>query len=193
MDQEVPLLNLTQFNQHAVHEGGQWAALFIGEDMNINPTSTRRIVVIEIQTGITGEALHNLKAAAGTEVITSIQMIVDDGTQVAESVFSGAPEQDLLRGFWDAVRPDDVFYGYRVVDRLAHLRRRTWTLGLIPSRELSLPRLYRHDVVDTGGIRSSAGNAGHRSATALVSVLGLTGRIAEAEQVPCSRMSSSGT
>jgi len=35
----------------------------------------------------------NLKAAAGTEVITSIQMIVMTGMQVAESVFSGAPEQ----------------------------------------------------------------------------------------------------
>ena len=56
--------------------------------MNINPTSTRRTVVIEIQTGITGEALHNLKAAAGTEVITSIQLIADDGMQVIEAVFS---------------------------------------------------------------------------------------------------------
>jgi hypothetical protein len=173
---ELLLLNLTQFNQHAVYEGGQWAALFIGEDMNINPTSTRRTVVIDIQTRITDEALHNLKAAAGTEVITSIQLIADDGMQVIEAVFSGAPERDLLRDFWGAVRRGEVFYGYQVVDRLVLLRRRTWASGLLPSRELDLPRVYQHITVDTARLRSSAGDAGYHSAQALASVLGLRTR-----------------
>jgi hypothetical protein len=107
------------FHQHAVYEGGQWAALFMREDMKINPTSTRRIVVIEIQTGINDEDQASLKAATGTEVITCIQLIADDGVQVIEAVFSGAPERVLLRDFWGAVRRGDVFYGYQVMDRLA--------------------------------------------------------------------------
>jgi hypothetical protein len=157
--------------------------------MNINPTSTRRTVVIEIQTGITGEALHNLKAAAGTEVITSIQLIADDGMQVIEAVFSGAPERDLLRDFWGAVRRDDVFYGYQVVDRLVLLRRRTWAWGLIPSRELDLPRVYQHSTVDTAGLRSSASDAGYRSAEAPISLLGLPGKIRGCKSAACPRLS----
>ena len=171
----MPLLNLTQFNQHAVHEGGQWAALFIGEDMTINPTSTRRIVIIDIQATVPNQAQPNPGVPAGTEVITRIQLIVDDGMQVTEAAFSGAPEQDLLRGFWGAVQPGDVFYGYRVVDLLAQLRRRTWACGLLPSRELDLATVYQHSTADTAGPRSNDGDSSYRSAEALACLLGLPG------------------
>src|ERR1035441_5673093 len=137
------------------NQAAKSAAFFIGEDMKINPTSTRRIVVIDIQTRTTDEALPNLKAAAGTEVITGIQVTVDDGALVVVASFADAAEIDLLRDFWEVVQPDDVFYGCQALDRLVLLRRRTWAWGLIPSRELSLPMVYRHDVVETGGVRAN--------------------------------------
>jgi hypothetical protein len=141
--------------------------------MIINPTSARRIVVIDVQTAVPHRAQSNPAVPAGTEVVTCIQMIVDDGIQATETIFSGAPERDLLRGFWGAVRAGDVFYGYLVVDRLALLRRRTWAWGLIPSRELDLPRVYQHRTVDTAGLRPNATDARYRSAGALANLLGL--------------------
>jgi len=92
-----------------------------------------------------------------------------------EAVFYAAPERDLLRGFWSAVQPDDVFYGNQVFDRLGLLRRRTWAWGLIPARELDLPRVYQHRMVDTAGLPSGAGDSTFRSAEALATVLGLSG------------------
>lgn len=95
--------------------------------------------------------------------------------QVAQAVFSGAPEQDLLRGFWGAVQPNDLFYGYRVIDLLAQLRRRTWACGMLPSRELDLATVYQHSTADTAGPRSNDGDSSYRSAEALACLLGLPG------------------
>jgi hypothetical protein len=156
----------------------------LGEDMTINPTSTRRIVVIDIQTTVPNRAQPSPAAPAGTEVATYIQLIADDGMQVTGAIFSDAPERDLLRGFWDAVRPGDVFYGYRVVDRLALLRQRTWALDLVPSRDLDLRTVYGHDTVDTAILRSSTGGAGYRSAQVLASVLGLRTRTSKPRERP---------
>ena len=144
--------------------------------MKINPTSTRRIIVIDIQTRTTDQATPNLKAAVATEVITGIQMIADDGIQIREASLSDAAEIDLLRDFWEAVQPNDLFYGYRIDDLLALLRRRTWELDLVPSRDLDLRTVYGHDTVDTAILRSSTGTAGYRSAQALASVLDLRTR-----------------
>ena len=109
--------------------------------------------------------------------------------QVAQAVFSGAPEQDLLRGFWGAVQPNDLFYGYRVIDLLAQLRRRTWACGMLPSRELDLATVYQHSTVDTAGPRSSTGDARLRSAEALASLLGLPGKIRGRISAACPRLS----
>lgn len=143
--------------------------------MKINPTSTRRIVVIDIRTTVTDQARPSSTVAVGTEVITCIQMIVDDGVQVRAAVFSRASEGDLLRGFWGAVRPGDVFYGYRVVNLLEYLRQRTWALDLVPARDLDLRTVYGHDTFDTAALRSSAGDAQYRSAGALAYLLVLPG------------------
>src|ERR1035437_8683966 len=82
---------------------------------------------------------------------------------------------DLLRGFWGAVRPGDVFYGYRVVNLLEYLRQRTWALDLVPARDLDLRTVYGHDTFDTAALRSSAGDAQYRSAGALAYLLVLPG------------------
>ena len=167
------LLNLTHFTNTQYMKAANGPPYSLGEDMTINPTSTRRIVVIDIQATVPNHALPNPKAAAGTEVITSIQMIVDDGMQVTQAVFSGAAEIDLLRDFWEVVRPDDVFFGYQVAYLLALLRQRAWAWDLLPSREITLSAVYRHHTVDTAALRSSTSDARYRSAEALASVLGL--------------------
>jgi len=152
----------------------------LGEDVTINPTSTRRIVVIDVQTRIIDEALPNQQAVAGTEVVTCVQLIADDGMKVVAALFSGASEGELLRDFWSAVRPGDVFYGCKVIDRLALLRGRTWAWGLLPSREITLSAVYRQHAVDTAGLRTSTSDGGYRCAEALASVLGLPGGIQDA-------------
>ena len=141
--------------------------------MNLSPTRSRRTVMLEIQTAKTDQQQPDHARYAGAEVITCIQMISNDGMQVTEAVFYGAAERDLLRGFWGAVQTDDVFYGYRVVDCLDLLRQRAWTWGLIPSREIDLRKVYRHDTVNTAVTRSSADDAGYRRAEALAHLLGL--------------------
>jgi hypothetical protein len=151
--------------------------------MNLSPTESRRIMMLDIQTVETDSPQSDHIKYTGTEVITGIQVTVDDGGRVAVATFSDAAEIDLLRNFWGAVQPDDMFYGCQIFDRLFLLRRRTWACGLIPSRELSLSMVYRHDVVDTDGVGSNASDAGHRSAEALVSVLGLRTRAPNAENI----------
>jgi hypothetical protein len=110
--------------------------------------------------------------------------MVDDGIEVTATSFSGTAEIDLLRGFWQRVRPYDVFYGYNIADRLAFLRRRSWILGLIPSHELDLRTVYRHDAFDTSPLRSSTGDAGYHSTQALASVLGLRTRTSKSRERP---------
>jgi hypothetical protein len=100
-------------------------------------------------------------------------LIADDGMKVVKAVFSGVPERALLRDFWGAVQTDDVFFGHQVVERLAHLRQRTWATGLLSSGDLDLRKIYGCAVVDTPGLRSTPSNARYRSAEALAALLGL--------------------
>jgi hypothetical protein len=149
--------------------------------MNVNPTKSRRTVVLNIETAHNNQTEPNLEASADDEVITGIH-IVEDGAQVTETSFAGAAEINLLGEFWGATQTDDVFFGYEVVDRLALLRRRTWVLDLVPSRDLDLRTVYGHDTVDTAAVRSSTGGAGYCSAQALASVLGLGTKASKARE-----------
>jgi hypothetical protein len=149
--------------------------------MRINPTSTRRLVMFDVQTIHTtiqttarDQDQPSPEVTAGTEVITSIQMIVDDGMQVTEAKFYGAAERQLLEQFWRLVRPHDVFVGRSVASRIAFVRRRSWNVGLIPSTEVCLRTIYQHGTLETVG-PSGGSDAGYRSAEVLASLLGLLG------------------
>jgi hypothetical protein len=130
---------------------------------------------MDIQTRTTDEAPPNLEAAAGTEVITDIRMIADDGMQVMETTLQNAAEKDLLRQFWQLVQPHDVFYGRNISSSVASLRRASWKLDLIPSPGVDLRAIYEHSTVDMRGQEPSSGDAGYRSAGALACLLGLPG------------------
>jgi hypothetical protein len=147
--------------------------------MNLNPTESRRIVMLDVQTTDADQPQSDPNRSTPTATVIKIHIIVDDGIQITEADFSAATELELLREFWAAVKPDDMFYGYAALDRLALLRRRSWTQHLIPSRGLNLAAVYRHIVVDTS-LPSLASDTGHRRAETLVAVLGLTGSTAKA-------------
>jgi hypothetical protein len=141
--------------------------------MTLNPTKYRRTLMVDVKTTNPTQPEPNPAVFPSTDVIAYVQLIADDGIQVVEAVFSGAPERDLLCGFWGAVRPDDVFYGCNAVERLAQLRQRTWATGLLSSGELDLRKIYRCAVVDTAGPRPTSSNARYRSAEALAVLLRL--------------------
>jgi hypothetical protein len=131
--------------------------------MNMNPTMYRRTVILGIQTSGTNQPHSNDAGSAEPETVVCIHMIVDDGKRVTEARLSGTTESDLMRGFWEAVQPDDVFFGRNVADRL----------NLSPSRQIDLRNVYQNSTHDPGGLRLSPSDAGFRSAGALAYLLGL--------------------
>jgi hypothetical protein len=145
--------------------------------MTINPPESKRTVVLEIQTvhGDQPQPDHSKSASAG--IIIAIGVIVDDGTRVTENSFCNAAEIDLLREFWLAVQPHDVFVGHGITNQLAFLRRRSWELGLIPSQEIDLNNVYQHETLDPASLRAITGENEYGSAEALLSLFGLPGKI----------------
>jgi len=135
--------------------------------------------MFDMQTIDADQPQSDLSWSTRSATVIKIHIIVDDGIQITEANFSGATELELLREFWAAVKPDDVFYGHAALDRLALLRRRSWAQHLIPSRGLNLAAVYQHIVVDTS-LPLLASDTRYRRAEALVAALGLTGWIAKA-------------
>lgn len=141
--------------------------------MTTNPTKARRTVMLEVQTIGTKPSHPESAACIDSLTVAEIYMLADNGIEVKETSFSGMAEANLLREFWESVQLNDLFFGYGIDDRLALLRRRTWALNLVPSRDLDLRTVYGHESIDTAILRSGTGGAGYRSAQALASVLGL--------------------
>jgi hypothetical protein len=77
--------------------------------MTLNPIQSKRTLALSLQTLESDRPQSGVARAASTGTTASIGVIVDDGTQVTEHNFCNAVEIDLLREFWNVVRPDDVF------------------------------------------------------------------------------------
>jgi hypothetical protein len=144
------------------------AAFFIGGNMTINSTQSKRTVGLNIQTIDANQPEPNCAKSAGTGIIIAIEVIVDDGMEVTEDRFSDASEIDLLRGFWHLVRSHDVFVGYGIAKDLAFLRQRSWEVGLIPSLEIDLHTVYQHETLDPASLRAIADDRGCSDAEALI-------------------------
>jgi hypothetical protein len=143
--------------------------------MKINPTESQRIVLLDIQSDDRDQPPSSNSRAVQAEFIVCINIVVDNGTRVTEAKFHSATEKDLLREFWQAVHPHDVFFGRNIASRLEFVRQRSWKAGLIPSPGVNLRALYLHHTVETGAPPSSADDGGYRSAGALAYLLGLPG------------------
>ena len=93
--------------------------------------------------------------SATTGVIACICILIDDGARITETSFSARDEISLLRDFWKAIQPNDLFIGHDIDNCLAFLRKRSWELDIIPSREIDLRNVYRHDTLDTASLWAS--------------------------------------
>jgi hypothetical protein len=149
------------------------AAFYLEETMTSNSTSPKRTVVPSIQTIDNDQPQPNRSRSASAGTIIAIQVTVDDGTQVTEYNISKRSEMDLLREFWNVVRPQDVFVGYGIAKDLAVLRQRSWEVGLIPSFEIDLRIVYQHKTLDPASLREMTGGTEYGSAEALLCLFGL--------------------
>jgi hypothetical protein len=141
--------------------------------MTINSTQSKRTVGLDIQTIDTNQPEPNCGRSHGTEIIVAIGVFVNDGMEVTEDSFTDASEIDMLRRFWRLVRPHDVFVGHGIANQLAFLRRRSWELGLIPSREIGLRAIYQHQMLDPASLQAITGGIEDGCAEALLWMFGL--------------------
>jgi hypothetical protein len=147
--------------------------------MTINSIPTKRTAVLRIETIGIDQPQLNRGRSSGTGIIVAIEVTVDDGTQVTEYNFSNASEINLLREFWHVILGHDVFVGHSIANQLAFLRRRSWDLGLIPSREIDLCTVYQHQTLDPASLRLMTGGTEYGSAEALIYIFGLPGKTPE--------------
>lgn len=83
--------------------------------MKINPKTTRRNVVLDIETVSLDPAVPDGALSAITGRIACICLLVDDGETVTERAFIDPEEAVLLGQFWNTVRPTDLLIGFNLL------------------------------------------------------------------------------
>lgn len=152
--------------------------------MQYLPHSSRRNVVIDIETVATNSDDSTGALSALTGRIVCIGLLFDDGETVTELALIDQDEGQMLRSFWQTVRPTDVFIGHNVLQfDLPFIRQRSWILGVRPSRKLDLRRFYTADVIDTVQFWSGWGATKQPSLNAIGGALGCRTKAAEGCQV----------
>jgi hypothetical protein len=79
--------------------------------------------------------------------ISALFASIDD---ITVEIFTGGDEADLLRRFWQSIRPNDRIYAANVATGLSMLRRRSWALHVLPASDLDLRCIYGVEMWDTG-------------------------------------------
>lgn len=82
--------------------------------MKIKPTTTRRNVVLDIETISLDPAVPDGALSALTGRIACICLLVDDGEAVTEHAFIDPDEALLLDQFWNVIRPTDLLIGFNL-------------------------------------------------------------------------------
>jgi len=109
-----------------------------------------RTVVLDIETVALDPSDQKGALDAMSGRVVCIGMLIDDGEVATEIMLAGEDERLLVSGFWNAVRPSDVFVGHNVMDfDVNFLRQRSWILGIQPSRTIDTRKYYTADVIDT--------------------------------------------
>jgi DNA polymerase elongation subunit (family B) len=113
-------------------------------------TADRRTVVLDIETAALDPSQEKGALDAMTGRVVCIGMLIDAGDTVSEIMLADDDEHVLISGFWNTVRPGDVFVGHNVLDfDIQFLRQRSWILGIQPSRAIDTRKYYTADVIDT--------------------------------------------
>ncbi|CAN5691176.1 hypothetical protein BH10ACI4_BH10ACI4_34630 [soil metagenome] len=136
------------FNQNVSSTGAAIvAALSIGEDMIFRPTRSKRNVVLVIKSDFTSPS----SSPDGDEAkrISRICALFASPESITEGVFDHHNEATLLQLFWNSIAAEDRIYGTNIDEAFALVRRRSWKLNVIPSREITLQQVYRHEFYDT--------------------------------------------
>jgi hypothetical protein len=84
--------------------------------MTLNSVRPNRTLVLTVKTVDAEQPYppHHARSA-DHKIIASICVAVDNGTQTTGYSLCHVPEGELLRGFWQLVRPNDVFVGLGIV------------------------------------------------------------------------------
>ncbi len=152
--------------------------------MKINPRPNRRNVYLDTETVSLNlddrdGALSGLRGR-----LVCIAMLADDGQDVEGKVLIDRDEKAMIRGFWDFVRPSDLFIGFNCLAfDLSFIRQRTWIEGIRPSRKLDLRRFYSSDTFDLMQVFSGWGMTKFPSLDELSKALGCHSKIAHGTDV----------
>ena len=141
--------------------------------MKIKPTTTRRNVVLDVETVSLDPAVPDVALSVLTGRIACICLLIDDGEAVTEHAFIAPDEPVLLDQFWNEIRPTDLLIGFNLYAfDLPFIRQRCWVLGVRPSRRIDLRRFYSQDFLDLMQLWSNWGATKFPSLDALASALG---------------------
>ena len=125
--------------------------------MIFKPTISRRNVVVVVH--IKKRAIKpTRRRSSDIRRITRISVLFSDHKRITEETFMDSDEAILLSRFWRAMQPNDRIYGADVAGQLEFVRRRSWSLRVIPSTEICLRQVYCHELCDTQRIWRSSGS-----------------------------------
>jgi predicted PolB exonuclease-like 3'-5' exonuclease len=152
--------------------------------VNTKPSSSRRNVVLNVETAFTNPADPNGTLSTQTRRVVSITMLVDDGISIIEHSFVSLDEESVLRQFWEHVNPGDLFIGQNGLEfDLSLVRQRSWVIGIKPSSDIDLRKYYSHDLIDIMYMWSEWSATLRPSLQGLANVLALQGKNARASKV----------
>lgn len=115
----------------------------------INPQASRyrRAVTIDIETVSLDPNLAKGALDALTGRIVCVGILIDDGTQMTELAIANEDETKILTQFWSTIHATDCLIGFNLIEfDLAFVQRRSWILGIQPTRTLDLRRFYSEHV-----------------------------------------------
>lgn len=122
--------------------------------MTFKPTQSQRSVLLALKfmpiSSIPAES-----QPAETMRVSSISALFAGVDDITVEIFTDRCEATLLRRFWQSIRADDRIFAANVAAGISMLRRRAWTLDVLPSPEIDLRCVYCVELNDTGRMWTS--------------------------------------
>ena len=109
----------------------------------------RRLIVLDIETIGTDEAVQDAALSALTGKIVCLAMLVERNGMLIERGYTG-DEVEILTRFWKVVKPTDLIVGHNALEfDLPFILQRSCILNIKPPFQLDLRRYYTAQVFDT--------------------------------------------
>jgi predicted PolB exonuclease-like 3'-5' exonuclease len=118
--------------------------------MHFRSTQDRRVVVLDIETVAVDANTSRGALDAMSGRVVCMGLLVDDGLRLQEIAIAAEDEIQILKEFWNTIRPSDLMVGHNVIDfDLNFIRQRSWILNVRPTRSFDMRRYYTTEVKDT--------------------------------------------